>query len=106
MNDTQNADIHSTKRLGVMVQMGLLAGPFMSMIDSSVVNVALRYATVIQHLAQACLRQHVAVSRQRLQRLGLKPHHRLFPGRPMNPHVGYRIPPRRRLPVEVIQVYE
>ncbi|MCL6627869.1 MAG: MFS transporter, partial [Alicyclobacillus shizuokensis] len=43
MNLTQTADTHGaeTERLGVLVQIGLLAGPFMSMIDSSVVNVAL-----------------------------------------------------------------
>ncbi|SFU58495.1 MDR family MFS transporter [Alicyclobacillus macrosporangiidus] len=43
MNQTQIADTHvaETERLGVMVQIGLLAGPFMSMLDSSVVNVAL-----------------------------------------------------------------
>jgi EmrB/QacA subfamily drug resistance transporter len=46
MVQTQVAESSGTKstkpeRLGVMVQTGLLAGPFMSMIDSSVVNVAL-----------------------------------------------------------------
>jgi MFS family permease len=43
MVQTQVAETSVTKseRLGVLVQTGLLAGPFMSMIDSSVVNVAL-----------------------------------------------------------------
>ncbi|WP_067931768.1 DHA2 family efflux MFS transporter permease subunit [Alicyclobacillus kakegawensis] len=42
MNSSQTADPHAAnERLGVLVQTGLLAGPFMSMVDSSVVNVAL-----------------------------------------------------------------
>lgn len=40
-------------RLGVMVQSGLLAGPFMSMIDSSVVNVALPAMAAGMHSALA-----------------------------------------------------
>ncbi|MHB1629143.1 MAG: MFS transporter [Bacilli bacterium] len=37
----ENVQGRGDGRLGIMVQVGLLAGPFMSMIDSSVVNVAL-----------------------------------------------------------------
>lgn len=37
----ENTQGRAAGRLGIMVQVGLLAGPFMSMIDSSAVNVAL-----------------------------------------------------------------